>query len=299
MYGRLLATEVIALLGLRLMQQEPRLTSLVYLLISGVAVLTTTPILQMSWSSPTEARPTSRTIYFERGGLPTLLTLKWMWLSAVLTEAIWQYAIWFRPGLGTHISILHMLTWLALMLALLRRMLHALVAESVINEYVVMGAVAGYLLIGFTGGVMMNSLLTIDPGAFLLNTDNLIINGQLLPASIQQPPIYLLGIHSERHDCKKLRCWDFSCPIIGTATSHLRCPTPHGIKNFQCWHQFAATEYFNFHSPSRHFFYQLSKKVAAFAQNREIGWPGSHHFPFIRFARDEIRCANFLQGFLS
>ena len=183
-YGRLLATEVIALLGLRLMQQEPRLTSLVYLLISGVAVLTTTPILQMSWSSPTEARPTSRTIYFERGGLPTLLTLKWMWLSAVLTEAIWQYAIWFRPGLGTHISILHMLTWLALMLALLRRMLHALVAESVINEYVVMGAVAGYLLIGFTGGVMMNSLLTIDPGAFLLNTDNLIINGQLLPASI-------------------------------------------------------------------------------------------------------------------
>jgi hypothetical protein len=151
MYGRLLATEVIALLGLRLMQQEPRLTSLVYLLISGVAVLTTTPILQMSWSPPTEARPTSRTIYFERGGLPTLLTLKWMWLSAVLTEVIWQYAIWFRPGLGTHISILHMLTWLALMLALLRRMLHALVAESVINEYVVMGAVAGYLLIGFTG----------------------------------------------------------------------------------------------------------------------------------------------------
>ena len=107
-----------------------------------------------------------------------------MWHSAVLTEAIWQYAIWFRPGLGTHISILHMLTWLALMLALLRRMLHALVAESVINEYVVMGAVAGYLLIGFTGGVMMNSLLTIDPGAFLLNTGNLIINGQLLPASI-------------------------------------------------------------------------------------------------------------------
>ena len=48
MYGRLLATEVIAILGLRLMQQEPRLTSLVYLLISGVAVLTTTPILQMS-----------------------------------------------------------------------------------------------------------------------------------------------------------------------------------------------------------------------------------------------------------
>ena len=76
MYGRLLATEVIALLGLRLMQQEPRLTSLVYLLISGVAVLTTTPIRQMSWSPPTEARPTSRTIYFERGGLPTLLTLK-------------------------------------------------------------------------------------------------------------------------------------------------------------------------------------------------------------------------------
>ena len=98
MYGRLLATEVIALLRLRVMQQEPRLTSLVYLLISGVAVLTTTPILQMSWSPPTEARPTSRTIYFERGGLPTLLTLKWMWLSAVLTELIWQYAIWFPAG---------------------------------------------------------------------------------------------------------------------------------------------------------------------------------------------------------
>ena len=89
MYVRLLATEVIALLGLRLMQQEPRLTSLVYLLISGVAVLTTTPIPQMSWFPPTEARPTSRTTYVERGGLPSLLILKVIWINDVLTEVIW------------------------------------------------------------------------------------------------------------------------------------------------------------------------------------------------------------------
>lgn len=45
---------------------------------------------------------------------------------------------------------------------------------------------------------MMNSLLTIDPGAFLLNTDNLIIHGKLLPASI-----------------------DYSTTILGTAFSSL------------------------------------------------------------------------------
>jgi hypothetical protein len=59
--------------------------------------------------------------------------------------------------------------WLALMLYVLWTLMGALAEEPVFNGALLMGAAAGYLLIGFTGGIVLNSLLVLDPAAFSLS----------------------------------------------------------------------------------------------------------------------------------
>jgi len=61
LYRTLLAVEVMALVGLRGLQQAPRLVSVVYLVISAVAVLRDSPLLRQNRLDPsaTQAMPSA------------------------------------------------------------------------------------------------------------------------------------------------------------------------------------------------------------------------------------------------
>ena len=72
------------------------------------------------------------------------------------------------------------------MLVVLWSLVKALAEEPVFNGDLLMGAAAGYLLVGFTGGIVLNSLLVLDPAAF-----NLPAHGHALPDGIGHAPAML------------------------------------------------------------------------------------------------------------
>ena len=184
-YRGLLIVEVIALLCLRPLQQAPQLVSLVYLLIGGVGVLMDSPLL-----------PRNRLISHMQGVViprtthnhlqRALRRRRWLeigWLTAASVELLWQVALRLAPALAVQLSIPHVVVWLSLMLYLLWALVNALAEEPVFNGALLMGAAAGYLLIGFTGGIVLNSLLVLDPAAFTLQTSS-----HALPVGIAHAP---------------------------------------------------------------------------------------------------------------
>jgi len=184
-YRNLLIVEVIALISLRALQQAPQLVSLVYLVISGVGVLADSPLL-----------PRNRlTHQLERNPLPLRgqqrlqrilqrrLLLEKSWLMAAALELLWQASLLMAPVMAVQLSVLHMVVWIALLLYVLWALMNALAEEPIFSGSLLMGAAAGYLLIGFTGGIVLNSLLAIDPAAFQLHP-----TGHQLPLAIAHAP---------------------------------------------------------------------------------------------------------------
>lgn len=169
-YRALLTVEVIALIGLRALQQTPQLVSLVYLLISGVGVFADSPLLPQNRLTPhLKNNPVPHGTH-ER--LQRILKrrriLEQGWLLAAAVELLWQVSLLMAPVLAVQLSVLHMVVWLALLLYVLWALMNALAEEPVFSGSLLMGAAAGYLLIGFTGGIVLNSLLAVDPAAFHL-----------------------------------------------------------------------------------------------------------------------------------
>ena len=80
----------------------------------------------------------------------------------------------------------HLLLWLILLLFLLWGLVNALAEEPVFSGPVLMGAAGGYLLVGFAGGIVLNSLLVLEPAAFDLPPST---NG--LAVGIAQAPTVL------------------------------------------------------------------------------------------------------------
>lgn len=186
-YRALLAVELVALLGLRGLEQAPRLVSAMYLLIAGVGVLLDSPLLpknRLSWSADEpavgrRARQLHRAFLRRRifaGG----------WLVALFMELSWQAALVFNPALAVQLSAPHLVIWLALMLQVLWGLVNALSEEPIFSGDLIMGAAAGYLLVGFTGGIVLNSLLVLDPTAFQLPA-----NPHPLPDGIGHAPAML------------------------------------------------------------------------------------------------------------
>ncbi|WP_438982920.1 hypothetical protein [Vulcanococcus sp.] len=170
-YRVLLIVEVLALIGLRPLQQAPQLVSVVYLLIGGVPVLLDSPLLPQNRLSPqwrnavipqTDHHHLQRAIRRRRW-----LQYGWLWAAGV--EVLWQLSLLLLPVVAVQLSVLHVAVWLALMLYVLWTLMGALAEEPVFNGALLMGAAAGYLLIGFTGGIVLNSLLVLDPAAFSLS----------------------------------------------------------------------------------------------------------------------------------
>ena len=186
-YRALLAVEVIALVSLRALQNAPRLVSVVYLMIMGMAVLLDSPLLprnrlrpEMSERIPSKLLPRLKIALMRR----QLLLV--VWVVALLIEVGWQAALVFKPSLAVQLSALHLLIWLPLMLQQLWGVINALAEEPLFGGDLLMGAAAGYLLVGFTGGTVLNSLLVLDPAAF-----NLPANGHALPDGIGHAPAML------------------------------------------------------------------------------------------------------------
>ncbi len=185
-YRSLLVVQVVALLCLRPLQEAPQLVSLVYLLIGGVGVLVDSPLLPQNRLTP-HLRNTvvpQKVHHDLQRAIRRRLWLEKGWLIAAGLELIWQASLLLAPALAVHLSALHMAVWLALMLLILWLLMTALAEEPVFNGALLMGAAAGYLLIGFTGGIVLNSLLVLDPAAFNLSATA----HSNLPAAIAHAP---------------------------------------------------------------------------------------------------------------
>lgn len=186
-YRGLLAVEVLALVGLRGLQQAPRLVSVVYLVISGVGVLLDSPLLPHNRLRPTASDSIPRALVrrFEKVVLRRRQMVIY-WTLALVMELVWQVALEINPSMAVQLSVLHLVVWLSLMLVVLWGLVNALAEEPVFNGDLLMGAAAGYLLVGFTGGIVLNSLLVLDPAAF-----NLPAHGHALPDGIGHAPAML------------------------------------------------------------------------------------------------------------
>lgn len=186
-YRGLLAVEVLALVGLRGLQQAPRLVSVVYLVISGVGVLLDSPLLPHNRLRPTASDSIPRALVrrFEKVVLRRRQMVIY-WTLALGMELGWQVALEINPSMAVQLSVLHLVVWLSLMLVVLWGLVNALAEEPVFNGDLLMGAAAGYLLVGFTGGIVLNSLLVLDPAAF-----NLPAHGHALPDGIGHAPAML------------------------------------------------------------------------------------------------------------
>ena len=186
-YRGLLAVEVLALVGLRGLEEAPRLVSLVYLVIASLAVLLDSPLLPQNRLEPSlgESIPQQLKQRLKKALLRRQV-VGFAWLLALLIEVIWQMALVFDPALAIQLSVVHLVVWLVLMLQLLWYLVNALAEEPLFNGDLLMGAAAGYLLVGFTGGIVLNSLLVLDPAAF-----NLPAHGYALPDGIGHAPAML------------------------------------------------------------------------------------------------------------
>lgn len=186
-YRALLAVEVIGLVSLRGLENAPRLVSVMYLVISGVAVLLDSPLLPQNRLKPTENDSIPQGLEHRlRKALRRRKVVVIAWMLALVIEVIWQVALVFNPALAVQLSVAHLVIWLVLMLQLLWGVITALAEEPLFNGDLIMGAAAGYLLVGFTGGIVLNSLLVLDPAAF-----NLPAHGQALPDGIGHAPAML------------------------------------------------------------------------------------------------------------
>ncbi|NDG74187.1 MAG: hypothetical protein EBX49_02370 [Synechococcaceae bacterium WB8_1B_136] len=186
-YRSLLAVEVMALVGLRGLQQAPRLVSVVYLAISAVAVLLDSPLLPQHRLDPSIATALPEALGRRvRKLMARRQLLVISWLLALVMEVIWQLALVVKPELAVQLSVIHLVIWLSLMLSLLWNLVNALAEEPVFSGDLLMGAAAGYLLVGFSGGIVLNSLLVLDPMAF-----NLPAHGHALPDGIGHAPAML------------------------------------------------------------------------------------------------------------
>jgi hypothetical protein len=186
-YRGLLAVEVLALGGLRGLEEAPRLVSLVYLVIASVAVLLDSPLLPQNRLEPSlgESIPQQLKQRLKKALLRRQV-VGFALLLALLIEVIWQMALVFDPAQAIQLSVVHLVVWLVLMLQLLWNLINALAEEPLFNGDLLMGAAAGYLLVGFTGGIVLNSLLVLDPAAF-----NLPAHGHALPDGIGHAPAML------------------------------------------------------------------------------------------------------------
>lgn len=86
--------------------------------------------------------------------------------AAIVSELLWLVVLVSDFSLALHLAIAHLLIWSLFIGTFLLRKVKALMLEPYVTLAVVMGAAAGYLLIGYLGGFLLHTLLLWQPSAF-------------------------------------------------------------------------------------------------------------------------------------
>lgn len=85
---------------------------------------------------------------------------------AIALEIPYAVLIQQHRGPSFLFTVAHVIAWIAFFGLYLFRMVRALVREPYVTTSVVMGATAGYLLIGFSGGIVLDALMYLSPDSF-------------------------------------------------------------------------------------------------------------------------------------
>ncbi len=98
------------------------------------------------------------------------------WLGLLCLAA---QLLWLLTPLEARVSGLPLLVFFTLFTAWSqKRLVESLGRETLVTQQVVAGALAGYLMLGISGGLLLSVLATVDPGAFLSTQEP----ASLLPA---------------------------------------------------------------------------------------------------------------------
>lgn len=87
-------------------------------------------------------------------------------IAAIVSELAWLFVLLTDASLAQHLAILHLQVWGLFIATFLLREVKALMLEPYVTLAVVMGAAAGYLLIGYLGAFLLHTLLLWQPEAF-------------------------------------------------------------------------------------------------------------------------------------
>ncbi len=123
----------------------PALIRIRFLLYSLLALLLTQVMVKDG-----EGKIWSNRLYRLLGGVA--ITALWLWLLTPL-ELIYS---------GVPLA----LSWSVLVGWSIRRLIKRIARQPVIDEAMLMGAIAGYLHLGLTAGLIMGAVETIQPGSF-------------------------------------------------------------------------------------------------------------------------------------
>lgn len=144
-YQLLLATISLVLLLQPLAQIWPLVNSL------GAIGLALVMMLFLTRFSPIQAR--KRQFYALGSG-------------AIASELLWLICLACQLPLAPHLSIPRLLLWTLFIGSFLLRKIKALMIEPYVTTAVVMGAAAGYMLIGYLGAYLLHTLLLWQPAGF-------------------------------------------------------------------------------------------------------------------------------------
>ena len=74
----------------------------------------------------------------------------------------------------------------------LKRLVGCLSTESIVGDRVLAGALAGYLLLGISGGLLLSALETIQPGSFIATHDKMMLTP--VPVDVHDQDKIVLGL---------------------------------------------------------------------------------------------------------
>ena len=90
----------------------------------------------------------------------------WLGLAVIILEMVWRISFLIGDPLGLLLSTIHLGVWMLFIGLTIHRLIRGLNKEPSVSIRVVMGAVAGYLLIGIAGGILLNTVWVLHPLAF-------------------------------------------------------------------------------------------------------------------------------------
>ncbi|MEB3296681.1 MAG: hypothetical protein VKL23_04010 [Cyanobacteriota bacterium] len=173
-----LVVEAVLLLSLPLAQRWGWLLSLLLVALAGVL---------LGCLSRYSALRRTRPLVYGLGALAIILELLWHGLGLL------------NPTLARPLTLPHVIAWLGFLAIVLLRKVRTLMREPYVTLPVVLGAAAGYLLVGIAGGLLLTALWVFNPSAFnpaalpiptaesaggLLQLGNLFISPALMASAI-------------------------------------------------------------------------------------------------------------------